>query len=119
MLSTNAIGQMVAGQLLAFQGHAKSASVRINRHHRPSPITVLMGKDDPAAVVPVRFGEDVIVGLLPKIPKLPAEKTSATLGRLAVVAGEAQRKATGGLALGNRQRFGRSIPPAQRTGMDR
>jgi hypothetical protein len=70
MLSTNAIGQMVAGQLLAFRGHAKSASVRINRHHRPTPITVLMGKDDPAAVVPVRFGEDVIVGLLPKPLKL-------------------------------------------------
>jgi hypothetical protein len=120
MLSTNAIGQMVAGQLLAFRGHAKSASVRINRHHRPTPITVLMGKDDPAAVVPVRFGEDVIVGLLPKPLKLFAGCAGIRwAGSPLLAKGKGNGKQQGGMELGNRQRFGCSIPPAQRTGMDR
>jgi hypothetical protein len=45
-----------------------------------------MGIDNPAVLVPVRIGERVLVGLLPKLPKLQAEITSAPLGKLVVVA---------------------------------
>jgi hypothetical protein len=53
-----------------------------------TPITVLTGKDNPAALLPVRFGEDVIVGLpLLKLPKLLAD----ALGDV----GQARRRSKG------------------------
>jgi hypothetical protein len=52
-----------------------------------TPITALTGKDNPAAVVPVRFGERVIVGLLSKLPKmLPGCPGNVGLGHIVISA---------------------------------
>jgi hypothetical protein len=66
---------------LAAQGMLTTA-----RRPSANPYSRAHGADNPAAVVPVRIGERVIVGLLLKLPKLQAEKTSAPLGKLVAVA---------------------------------
>lgn len=71
------------------------------------------GADNPAAVVPVRSGEDVIVGLLLNLPKLQAEHTRRRWA--GSPCGKGKRTDSNGRdGNGNRRRFRRSIPPAQR-----
>ena len=90
--------------------------------HRPfrrTPIAALMGRDDPAVLVPVRFGERVIVGKEenPKLlgademPMMWMLRQSFGLGvRLEI----GEDSATDGRERGSRFRF----PPARRSGVD-